>query len=371
MKLPVASAKYQRMPIVIQDPNTGMDLDVTKPHPSMTGLGLQVPDAQKMSLYWNFFHIGTKDVQRMHPDGTVHQTQVKSAVCNLCGASIIIDKRGYSSMDKHMRSSLHKALYYATAAKLGVDLEKSSLAVKGGKKSPVIRTIGAPRKSKAPPMIASATATTAAAAAGATIPTAPLASPPPTAKSNRAKEDLSLKCLNAHVQFHVQTLTPLSVFDTPSFDTLRHGIAECAKVGANYDFDARKVSELTTFLAKEGREKLQHRLHDKTIALATDHWTSRRGNTYACLTAHFIDDDFSIQSAVLGLYQYHGATSAERIRIHVQPKCLEWKIPHARFLVSDTAANFQLAGVHVVDCDRQDHVYCMDHVIQVRDTVVV
>ena len=259
-----------------------------------------------------------------------------------------------------MRSSAHSKLYFATASKLGVQLgknappppeeNKASSEPSAGKSKPTSTTTNKKNNTKQTELT--------------------FAKKMSPAETNRMKEALTTECLNAHVEFRIKTLTPVSRIADPSFFKLRESIAKCAIAQANYEIGSRMIKNQTKFLADEGRKRLKEQMKGQTIALTTDHWTSRRGHTYASFTAQFIDVNFEMQSTVLAVYQYHGSTSADKIVVDFKKKLEEWEIPesNAKFLVTDTAANMNLAGIKLsAESDHHDHIYCLDHVIQVRN----
>jgi hypothetical protein len=120
-------------------------------------------------------------------------------------------------------------------------------------------------------------------------------------------------------------------------------------------------------LAHIGREKIKKTLQGQIFSATTDHWTSCRGHTYATLTVQYIED-FQVQNWVLAVYQFHGSTAHEQIVKDFKSQLEKWDISmeNVPFLVTDTAAAMNLAGIVLQTAteDLIEHVYCLDHVIQ-------
>jgi len=102
----------------------------------------------------------------------------------------------------------------------------------------------------------------------------------------------------------------------------------------------------------------------KGVARTTDHWTSPNDETYTTVTAHYIDDDWKLQSAVLNFKVFSGRTTGERVyngiisvlkRFSTSTSVVLDKISN-----TDTTDNIGKMGLYCREND-QRHTYCMDH----------
>ena len=177
-----------------------------------------------------------------------------------------------------------------------------------------------------------------------------------------------MAALDAHVRFRVETFTPLQRFDHKSFRELLNVVAQCGMKGACYSFGRKRIGEQTAALAEIGRQKLKKELQGQVLSITTDHWTSRRGHTYATLTAQYISQDFVLKNLVLGVYHYSGSTTADRMEADLKSQLQKWGIvKSATFIVTDTAANMNAMGVSLENDKNEtimEHIYCLDHVVQ-------
>ena len=91
--------------------------------------------------------------------------------------------------------------------------------------------------------------------------------------------------------------------------------------------------------------KLSEILLDQKIAITTDSWTFVANKGYDAVTAHFIDNNFQLQSILLMCKCHHGVHSAEEIKNMISSTLNSFKLEkNVVALVTDTAANMNLAG---------------------------
>ena len=79
------------------------------------------------------------------------------------------------------------------------------------------------------------------------------------------------------------------------------------------------------------------------IGLTTDCWSSKATQSFVTITAHFIDDDWKLVSAVL---QFPGSHTGERIAQKLRQSIALFDVPEDKIaaIAQDEAANAVLAG---------------------------
>ena len=98
----------------------------------------------------------------------------------------------------------------------------------------------------------------------------------------------------------------------------------------------------------------------RNITLTTDEWTSRAIRGYMGGTAHFIDDDFSLQSRLLEIRRIEQATTSANLAMELEEVMDTWQIRNKVIaIVTDNAANI-VAAVRKLGIK---HVPCFAHTI--------
>lgn len=94
------------------------------------------------------------------------------------------------------------------------------------------------------------------------------------------------------------------------------------------------------------------------IALTTDTWTSRATESYIAITAHFIDNNFILQSYLLDCCKFSENHTAENLRNQLLVLTKEWNIEKKICaVVTDNAANIKAA----VRMTGWNHFSCFAH----------
>lgn len=103
-----------------------------------------------------------------------------------------------------------------------------------------------------------------------------------------------LRCL-------VRDMRPLNFADTEAFRYLLEPLG--VKIP--------KRAQLTKYILagyEIGRKLLKDKLNEANgIAVTFDGWTSRATQSFVCLTAHFVDESFTLQRATLQIFQLKGS----------------------------------------------------------------
>ena len=100
------------------------------------------------------------------------------------------------------------------------------------------------------------------------------------------------------------------------------------------------------------------------VTWTTDHWTSSNNETYTTVTAHYIDDRWKLQSAVLDFKVFSGRTTGERVYNDVISVLNKFSTSTSVVLdtigITDTTGNMGKMGMFCRENGRR-HAYCTDH----------
>ena len=99
------------------------------------------------------------------------------------------------------------------------------------------------------------------------------------------------------------------------------------------------------------------------LALTTDIWTSRTTQAYVTLTAHYITEEWKIQSYVLCTCEMAERHTSINIATRIEEATEMWNIDdkHVSAVVTDNASNMSAA---VVDILEWNHLPCFVHTLQ-------
>ena len=116
-------------------------------------------------------------------------------------------------------------------------------------------------------------------------------------------------------------------------------------------------AEVTDLLAREG---------SPGIALTTDAWTSSATKSYATHTAHFIDQKWSLVSAVLRTSLFGGRHTGEKLAKHSHkvPKDINISKSQVVSVTHDEAANMACAAAKLSEDYNWASQVCMAHRLQ-------
>ena len=161
----------------------------------------------------------------------------------------------------------------------------------------------------------------------------------------------------AIADFVVLDLRPVAVVDGHGFNRLLN----CLEPGYTVPSRTFVMNSLKQQYSVM-KQKLQESLCVRNLAFTTDIWTSRATEAYMTITAHYISDEWKLESNVLCTSEiaerHTGANIASRIR-----EVLEvWNIQdtHVSAVVTDNAANMTAA----LSSLEWSHLPCFAHTLQ-------
>jgi zinc finger BED domain-containing protein 1 (E3 SUMO-protein ligase ZBED1) len=179
------------------------------------------------------------------------------------------------------------------------------------------------------------------------------------------REDATRAARRATALWVAATDQPLNASSNEHFRAMQAAVATAAKQQAPYETGKDSIGDELAQLATEARRVLMALMKGQAVSITGDHWTSRGGENYACMTAHWIDDECKLESAVLRVYVYHGSTCAINLVEDFVAQLEYWglSLQQVPFVVTDTEAKMNAFGVKLVGRNVA-HLYCIDHVLQ-------
>jgi hypothetical protein len=132
------------------------------------------------------------------------------------------------------------------------------------------------------------------------------------------------------------------------------------------NFGANFISTEVARLEHELKALMKERLKGKICIGTTDHWTSRANESYASLTASFVED-FQLVTLTLEVHLFKGSSKSDALIVDYAQRWNEWgkdlktDIP---FNVTDTEAKMNKFGMELAQNFGSEHMYCHDHDLQ-------
>lgn len=158
--------------------------------------------------------------------------------------------------------------------------------------------------------------------------------------------------------FIAKDLRPYSAVERDSFKFMIKTIEPRYVMPSRTYFTDTAVPELY----RETKLKVGEAVANATrVALTCDHWTSRATESYATFTAHYITEEWQVQSQVLQTRVMHESHTAENIHATFHSVAQEWKLTLADLvIVTDNASNM-LAAMQLEE--NLTHVSCFVHTL--------
>ncbi|KAG0409789.1 hypothetical protein HPB47_013098 [Ixodes persulcatus] len=165
--------------------------------------------------------------------------------------------------------------------------------------------------------------------------------------------------------FIARGLQPFSVVEEPSFiDMIRCAIPEYV-VPSRKTFSRTVVPNLYEAKKKELKERVRNVFDNggaECVTLTTDGWTSRAGDSYVCVTAHMMDQDFRQHAYALVCQPMPQEHTGENIAQFLRDVIDDWGLPDhiPIFVVTDNGRNF----VSAVAKSNWSGLLCFAHTLQ-------
>ena len=159
------------------------------------------------------------------------------------------------------------------------------------------------------------------------------------------------------VNFVVLDLRPIAVVDGFGFNKL----LTCLEPGYTIPSKAFVMNSLKQQYSVM-KQRLQESLSIRNLAITTGIWTSRATEAYMTITAHYISDEWKIQSSVLCTSEMAERYTGTNVASRIQEVLEVWNIQasHVSAVVTDNASNMT-AALNSLECD---HLPCFTHTLQ-------
>ena len=154
-------------------------------------------------------------------------------------------------------------------------------------------------------------------------------------------------------------MQPLSTIDDKGFRNL------LATMEPKYVAPSRKAMTNThiPILYQETRDKLKSQVtNTKSFSITTDMWTSMANQSYMSVTAHFVDDEFQLRSALLDTKEFLGAHTGVNIAAELEAVLDEWGLSASNIaaVVTDNGSNI----IRAISDLEWPSITCFSHTLQ-------
>ncbi|KAL4007732.1 hypothetical protein ACER0C_001584 [Sarotherodon galilaeus] len=126
------------------------------------------------------------------------------------------------------------------------------------------------------------------------------------------------------------------------------------------------VSRLHTLYEDQRAQQSSKLVQVRNVALTGDHWTSVNNDNYLGVTAHFIDNDWTVQSFALTVSKTEERHYAEACADHFLNVANEWKIKDKLTTLGTDSACNMVAAARLLSFE---HMPCTAHILQRTITV--
>uniref|UniRef100_A0A8C4RIG4 Zinc finger BED domain-containing protein 1-like n=1 Tax=Erpetoichthys calabaricus TaxID=27687 RepID=A0A8C4RIG4_ERPCA len=173
----------------------------------------------------------------------------------------------------------------------------------------------------------------------------------PTNSERANKITQSIAC------FIFKDLCPYSVVENEGFRYMLKTVEPRYAIPSRQLFAEKAIP----LLYEETKKKVAEALKKATrVALTCDAWTSRAVQSYVTFTAHYITDNWELESRVLQTTAINESHTAAHIKENIQSVAQEWQLTTTDLvIVTDNAANMLAAA----QLGNFQHVKCFAHTI--------
>uniref|UniRef100_A0A3P9AS52 BED-type domain-containing protein n=1 Tax=Maylandia zebra TaxID=106582 RepID=A0A3P9AS52_9CICH len=180
----------------------------------------------------------------------------------------------------------------------------------------------------------------------------------------RITKNVREKVTNSLVVWIAKNCRPVSIVED---DGLRE-VIRAASGDVCYNLPSRGtiVSRLHTLYGDQRAQQSSKLVQVRNVALTGDHWTSVNNDNYLGVMAHFIDNDWTMQSFALTVSKTEERHYAEACADHFLNVANEWKIKDKVTTLGTDSARNMVAAARLLPFE---HMPCMAHILQRTVTV--
>ena len=162
-------------------------------------------------------------------------------------------------------------------------------------------------------------------------------------------------------RFVIDNMLPLSIVESQSFRDMIGAHDKHSKPMSN-----KKVKNIAIKLEAAMRDAAMDKMEGQCVCFTLDHWTSKANQNFTGFTAHFISEDFKMNSLNLGMMLHSGGTRTEDLVVSFLDlyfNKLKTKVAKIFAGTTDTTASMNKFGM-MLEAMGITHVYCTDHNLQ-------
>ena len=176
-------------------------------------------------------------------------------------------------------------------------------------------------------------------------------------------EDMRRHFKLAATSWAISECASFNQFTKPTFRNMFRPFHKNASLITN--LDRRSIRDEVERLGRLAEKATQMEMNGRSgLSWTTDHWTSPNDETYTTVTAHYVDDNWKLQSAVLDFKVFSGRTTGERVYDDIISVLKKFSTSTSMVLdtigITDTTGNMGKMGEYCRQNGRR-HAYCTDH----------
>lgn len=160
--------------------------------------------------------------------------------------------------------------------------------------------------------------------------------------------------------FIAHDLRPISIVESPSFAKMLHSLEPRYKLPSRRYFADRVIPSLYYEVKDEVEVKINAAV---SVALTNDGWTSRAAQSYVTTTAHFISEEWKLESKVLETVHIPESHTGENLGSALANTAAHWNTireHNINCVVTDNAINMKVA---VQVSELGPHLGCFAHTV--------
>ena len=159
------------------------------------------------------------------------------------------------------------------------------------------------------------------------------------------------------LQMIVKDLQPFSIVDDKGFREFVHGLDPSFVIPSRTQLSRHDLPVAYNDAMTQIKEKL-HGVDD--VGLTTDSWTSRSTQNYIAVTAHYVTQDYVLESCLLECFKFSDRHTAENLYDELKRVTCDWQLSDkAVSITTDNAANITAA----VRLTGWKHLPCFAHTL--------